>query len=98
MTTEEYNAQLAALKKEHKAKCDELAIAYAKSNNPYNVGDILQDNYQIIKVERIRVAYNHRGFPECTYRGTQLTKKLDPKKRQDFNPQMWQSNVKRKIN
>ena len=98
MTKEEYESRLAALEKEYKAKCDELARIYAISNNPYKIGDILQDHYQIIKVERIGWARNYHGMPECWYRGTQLTKKLEPKKRQDTDPRMVQSNVKCKLN
>ena len=98
MTKEEYESGLAALEKEYKAKCNELARNYAMSNNPYKVGDILQDHYQIIKVERIGYGTNLRGLPECWYRGTQLTKKLEPKKRQDLDPRMVQSNVKCKLN
>lgn len=98
MTKEEYESGLAALEREYKAKCNELARNYAMSNNPYNIGDILQDHYQIIKVERIGWGHNLRGLPECWYRGTQLTKKLEPKKRQDLAPRMVQSNVKCKLN
>lgn len=98
MTKEEYESGLAALKKEYEAKCNELARAYAMANNPYKVGDILQDHYQIIKVERIGWGHNLCGLPECWYRGTQLTKKLEPKKRQDLDPRMVQSKVKRKLN
>lgn len=98
MTLEEYKARLADLEKEHKAKRNELARNYAMSNNPYKIGDILQDHYQIIKVERIGYGYNLYGLPECWYRGTQLTKKFEPKKRQDLDSRMVQSNVKRKLN
>ena len=98
MTKEEYESGLAALKREYKAKCNELARACAMENNPYNVGDILQDHYQIIRVERIGWGTNLHGLPECWYRGTQLTKKLEPKKRQDTDPRMVQSNVKCKLN
>lgn len=98
MTKEEYETQLAAFEKEYKAKRNELARDYAMANNPYKLGDILQDHYQIIKVERIGYGTNLHGLPECWYRGTQLTKKLEPKKRQDLDPRMVQSNVKRKLN
>lgn len=98
MTEEEYGARLDALEKEFKNKCDELARAYAMANNPYKVGDILQGYRQIIKVERIMWRYNLNGLPECYYCGTQLTTKLVPKKRQDTDPRMGQSNVKRKLN
>lgn len=99
MTLEEYKTQYAALEEEYKTKCNELAKAYAFANNPYKIGDILQDHYQILRVEKIKWEYyNYFNKPECVYYGTQLTKKLEPKKKQDAQPGMYQSNVKRKLN
>lgn len=98
MTFEDYEAVLAALEREYKAKRNELARAYAMANNPYKVGDILQDHYQIIRVEYIKWRYSYSEKPECIYYGTQLTKKLAPKKKQDLDPRMVQSNVKQKLN
>lgn len=97
MTLEEYKARLADLEREHKAKRNELARNYAMSNNPYKIGDILQDHYQIIKVDTIKWTMGYNA-PECVYLGVQLTKNLVPKKRQDDSPAMYQSNVKRKLN
>ena len=99
MTKDEYAAQLDILNQEHRAKCDELAETYAMANNPYKVGDILRDYCQIILVERIGWGYNFSScLPQCVYYGKQLTTKLVPKKHQDINPRMGQSNVKRKLN
>ena len=98
MTHEEYKARLADLEKEHKAKCNELARNYAMSNNPYKIGDILQSNSYILRVENIKWGYDYQGEPQCVYYGTQLTKKLEPKKKQDITPRMYLCNVKSKLN
>lgn len=99
MTKEEYNKRLFELKEELYKKEKELAKEYALSNNPYKVGDILQDHYQIIMVEVIGwTNATLSEFPECVFYGTQLTKMFVPKKRQDISPRMYQSNVKAKLN
>lgn len=100
MTTEEYRQKLEELEIEYKNKKDALGREFAMSNNPYKVGNILQDHYQIIQVEKIKWIwmYGTSSTPECVYYGTQLTAKLEPKKRQDINPYMHQSNVLRKLN
>lgn len=95
MTENEYKDRLAIIEAAKK----ELNKEYAYSNNPYKIGDILKDHYQIIKVESIKVYKKYGSWePECVYYGTQLTAKLEPKKRQDDNPGMCQSNVRAKLN
>lgn len=100
MTEEEYKQKLGELEIEYKNKKNALGQEFAISNNPYKVGDILQDHYQIIRVEKIRWAWMYATSPTpgCLYFGTQLTAKLEPKKRQGINPYMHQSNVLRKLN
>lgn len=96
MTKEEYKKKLDELNSEFKQKKFALYKEFALSNNPYRVGDILQDHFHIIKVEKIKIDVV-LSTPECVYYGTQLTQKLEPKKKQDEAP-MWQSNVERKLN
>lgn len=100
MTEEEYKQKLVELEIEYKNKKDALGLEFAMANNPYKVGDILQDHYQIIRVEKIEwiLMYGTSSTPECIYYGTQLTAKLKPKKSQGINPYMHQSNVLRKLN
>lgn len=97
MTLEEYKNRLAELTKEFNRRKNTIAREYAISNNPYKVGDILQDHCQIIKVEQIKWAFNFKGDSQCVYYGTHLTQKLEPKKKQD-NSCMYQDNVIRKLN
>lgn len=100
MTYEEYEQKVEELESEFNEKKNELSREFAMANNPYKVGDILQDHFQIIRVEKIKwtFTYDTNFIPECLYFGTQLTAKLEPKKRQDINPCMYQSNVLRKLN
>lgn len=98
MTLEEYKARLAALEKEYWNKKVELAKACAFSNNPYKIGDILQDGNKIIKVESIEFDYGTFRSPQCAYFGTQLTRKLRPKKKQGIRLAMYQVSVRRKLN
>ena len=65
MTHEEYKARLAALEKEFRVKRIEVARDYAMSNNPYKVGDILQNDSCILRVERVLWGYKYSGEPEC---------------------------------
>ena len=100
MTKEEYKQKLGEIEIEYKNKKDALGREFAMSNNPYKLGDILQDRYQIIQIEKIKWdwIYGAINTSECIYYGTQLTKKLNPKMKQDMNPCMYQSNVLRKLN
>lgn len=92
MTKEEYKKEIVKLQKMRK----ELDSRFALSNSPYKVGDIIQDHYHIIKVEEISVVKGYNGWPQCIYIGTELTKSLQPKKRQ-VDTAMYQENIKRKI-
>lgn len=44
MTQEEYNEKMKAAKLELERKQDAINIEYAESNNPYKVGDIIEDH------------------------------------------------------
>jgi hypothetical protein len=77
----------------------DLMKEYAYMNNPYKIGDIIEDHSSILKIETIRWRPSSIGekFPSCVYYGIQLTKKLEPSKRQDSTV-MHQVNVERKLN
>lgn len=92
MTEKEYQEGLEALRK----KRIELDTEYALSNSPYQSGDIIQDHYHIIRIEEIRMVKKYNGTPQCLYMGVELTKALQPKKRQ-LDTAIYQENVKRKI-
>lgn len=97
MTRDEYNLKMKDLENEFRNKRTALTREFVLSNNPYKVGDILQDRKNIIRVERISCDYFGRA-PECIYYGTQLNEDLTPKKTQDYKSFMYQNNVERKLN
>lgn len=98
MTKEEYNSKIKELQDDFEKKKSDVEVQYAMSNNPYNVGDILQSDFGIIlKVEKVRVARKWSDMlPECVYIGQQLTKKLEPHKRPDVR-QLYQSSIAKKL-
>jgi hypothetical protein len=83
-------------KKESNKRIMQIQKKYAFSNNPFKIGDILQDHYQIIEVSEIKFTITIMR-PECVYKGIKLTKKLKPLKNGEKTT-MYQSNVKRKLN
>lgn len=81
MTKQEYEERLAALKKQFEKDKNKLSVEFAKSNNPYKVGDILSSGRGvIIRVEKISYRYSYDGTPYCVYSGTALKKDLTPRK------------------
>lgn len=100
MTQEEYKKKKEEIREQQERLERELDIAFAKANNPYKIGDIIEDHIGVLLVEKI--IYNapssfSNRLPRCSYKGTELTKKLEPKKRQDPYREAYQDNVKRKI-
>lgn len=71
---------------------------YILENMKYKEGDILEDHYHIIKVTGVKdFRLDHKGIPIILYAGIQLTKKLQPRKRQEY-PYMYEAGVRRKLN
>ncbi len=98
MTVDEYHAELNAMKTRHEKEIKEFKTQYALSNNQYKIGDIIQDRYGIMKIEKITVSAGIAGsYPECVYAGMQLTKNLKPAKKQLKNRLVWQSNIIEKV-
>ena len=79
MTKSEYATALKDLEKEYRERQNRIHIEYAMSNNPYNVGDVLTDGFNTIKVIKIRVSA-FGSVPQCVYEGVRLTKKFAPYK------------------
>jgi hypothetical protein len=97
MIKEEYILKLKKLEEKFNNEKKELYKEYALSNNPYKVGDIIEDHYHVIKIEKIEVHKFLEAFPSCVYKGEVLTKKLIPAKVQK-DVYMYQSGIKRKLN
>ena len=76
VTPEEYYTEKKILEHKHKTKVLLLNRQYAMAHNPINIFDIIQDRYQILKVESIQAVTYPGEFPQCMYSGCLLTKKL----------------------
>jgi hypothetical protein len=79
MTKKEYQEKIKAI--EIKAKNEKITVMYeyALTNNPYNIGDIIQNHSQKIRIEKIKptIAFNNI-FPECIFYGPLLKKNGKP--------------------
>lgn len=80
MTAKELQEKCMALQCECDSKQNELRKQYAIEHNPVKVGDIVTDYYHTIRVEKMNIYGN--PIPYMQYRGTELTKRGVPKKRQ----------------
>lgn len=69
MTEKEYKDKLQELYYDYCAKIDTLNLEYANSNNPVNIGDIISDNINIIKVLSKELSFDHNNCPCYTYYG-----------------------------
>ena len=99
MTKEEYLEKIKDIRKRCQDEINALGVEYAKSNNPYKIGDVISDGVETIKIGRVQpvlASYIHvsAGFPVCRYYGVQLKKDGTPKKRQDPTSSIYQSNIK----
>lgn len=98
MTKEEYIARLGQIKQKCQEEVNKLGLEYAKSNNPYQVGDTIKDHMGAMVIERVQpvlsafvqISYN---VPVCRYYGVQLKKDGKPMKRQDPTRSIYQSNI-----
>ncbi len=78
---QEYKDNLKNLDATYEASKKELHIAFAKSNNPYVIGDIISDDAGSILVDKIGYTMNYAGTTcSCCYRGWVLRKDLQPRK------------------
>ena len=57
----------------------EILVNEARKNNPYKVGDVIEDHYQIGKIKSVVINTNiGRRTYSISYRCERLTKKLKP--------------------
>lgn len=103
MDKDEYKKRVAEMEARHKKESNDLAIEYAKANNPYEVGDILTDGRgTTIQVDRICYSRGttwggYSEFPFCVYEGALLKKDLTPRKASPLRDSISQPNVKEKL-
>lgn len=77
MTPKELQKALEQIEKEHEEKRKNVIREYALSNNPYKVGDIIEDHAEKIKITKILVSIFHR---KCVFEGIRLKKDGTPYK------------------
>ena len=98
MKNKQYKAEILFMKKNYERQLRDYKRRYAVENDPYDVGDIIEDHYHIIKIQRKEIVIgNPQRIPLFMYTGVELTKKLVKKKIQK-DTVMYQNYVKRKIN
>jgi len=94
MTKKEYQSQIKTINTEANEKKKEVMREYAMSNNPYNIGDIVKDHQQTIKVDDIKIQISSEtSMPQCVYYGILLKKDGTPYK-SGKKEYVYQSNIK----
>jgi hypothetical protein len=96
MTRKEYNDKLDLIKQKYDNEINKLRRDYALSNNPYRIGDIIEDAAERIKIEEIGVIM-YGSTPICLYYGSELRKSDNSPKTNGSKRSIWQVYVKRKI-
>lgn len=94
MTPKEYQERMSAINKEAAEKIKELKIQYAQENNPYSVGDIIEDHIGKGRIKEIllaEVSYSYM-LPQCVYLCDNLTRKGTVNKKEPTR-QIWQNNI-----
>lgn len=80
MKHEQYLQMLIDLENEFNTERKKLAVRYAQANNHYKIGDIISDNSNTIKIEKISFDWGFNNNPSCIYSGVILKKDLTPNK------------------
>jgi hypothetical protein len=97
MNIEEYEREKEILERKHQREFQNLCTKYARANNPYKVGDIIKDHYQIGRIRKLHVTGESFGHPPCMiYECSRTLKSGKPtKKKATIN--IYQRNVKKLI-
>lgn len=83
MTNEEYTTRIAVIRAKAAEEIRMLAKEYVATNAKYHDGDVITDGSTIIKVTGVNVhipSFHSNTPPMYSYKGVQLTKKLEPRK------------------
>jgi hypothetical protein len=95
MTLDEMKEEIKKIEYESSLLIKKVQKQYAMSNNPYKLGDIIEDHLCKIKIENIKYAVLY-GIPSSVYYGTLIQKNGKPFKnnKQDC---IYQTNIKKEI-
>jgi len=80
MTKEEFDKRKQEIEKEKECELKKLRIEYAHSNRKYEIGDIIEDHYHRIKVEKFSVYDRFKEYTEILYDGVELKKTIHQRK------------------
>lgn len=95
MTLEQYKQERQEIIKKHKQELLDFDKTYALKNNPYKIGDIIQDHIGKLQIQSIGIYLaSYNGIPTCFYRGIELKNDGTPRKRQDPDRIVYQTNIK----
>ncbi len=92
MDKEQYLTKKKSIQADFDSEMLGINSAYAFSNSPVEVGDIVTGHYQTIKVDKIKLSAGRGELPQCVYFGAVLTKKGEPRKDGERN-QVWQCDL-----
>jgi hypothetical protein len=96
MTLDEMKNKISEIEKENNLKIKKVYADYAFSNNPYKVGDIIEDHLCKIQIDNIKFVILY-GSASCVYYGILIQKNGKPFKNNKRGV-IYQTNVKEKIN
>ena len=89
MTKEELRQKIDAETQRHNQSIKNIKIQYCNENNTVKIGDIVEDHFGKIKVEKI--GYYLSDIPECFYSGIILNKNGSVTKKKDNKRKVYQS-------
>lgn len=95
MKLEEYKDKLIQIKRKYDKEMEQLQEEYALSNNPYKVGDIIEDHVGRIEIQGIGILYE--SVPSCRYYGPEVRKADNAIKKSGSKRYVYQCNVIKKI-
>lgn len=80
MTEEEYKKAQKEIEKEKNEQLHKLRSKFVEENKKFSVGDIIRNQYTIIRVDKISYSTWYSDLPKVAYIGCELTKKLSERK------------------
>ena len=93
MTEDELKAELKSLNLQFDREQKTIMKRYADANNPYKIGDVVEDYIGKLRVARIGYYFTTCSNPCCIYYGVDLKKNGEPAKRQTSRG-VYQMNIK----
>ena len=93
MTEDELKAELKSLNQQFDREQKTIMKRFADANNPYKIGDVVEDYIGKLRIVRISYYFTTYSTPYCIYYGVELKKNGEPAKRQTSRG-VYQMNIK----